>query len=318
MRLALVFPGQGSQKVGMGREWAERSEAARSTFEEADEALGEALSKLCWEGPEEELGLTANTQPAILATSVAIERALVQNEGFELEAVAVAGHSLGEYTALVAAGALPFADAVRLVRRRGELMQRAVPPGVGAMAAILALSAEEVASAVSQAQAAAETGQVVAVANYNAPGQTVIAGHAAAVELACGLARERGARKVSMLDVSAPFHSPLMGPARAGMEPLLAAAPLTDAAVPVVVNVDAEPATAAGVLRDALVRQIDGPVRWVESVERMERDLGVEAFVEIGPGNVLTGMIRRIAENARPIAVGEPAQLDKLRELLGG
>jgi [acyl-carrier-protein] S-malonyltransferase len=317
MKLALVFPGQGSQKVGMGRGWAERSEAARRTFEEADEALGEALSRLCWEGPEEELALTANTQPAILATSVAIERALVQDEGFELAPVAVAGHSLGEYTALVAAGALPFADALRLVRRRGELMQQAVAPGVGAMAAILALSAEQVAAAVAEAQSEAETGQVVAVANYNAPGQTVIAGHAAAVERACELAKRRGAKKATMLAVSAPFHSPLMGPARAGMEPLLAATPLADARVPVVVNVDARPVSAAGELRDALVRQIDGPVRWVESVTRMERDLGVDGFVEIGPGNALTGMIRRIAESARPVAVSEPAQVDKLRELVG-
>ncbi|HMB53574.1 MAG TPA: ACP S-malonyltransferase [Thermoanaerobaculia bacterium] len=316
MKLALVFPGQGAQKVGMGRDWADASPAARRTFEEADRALGEELSKLCWEGPEEELGLTANTQPAILTVSVAVARA-VREAGIDLAPVAVAGHSLGEYSALVAAGALPFADAVQLVRRRGELMQEAVAPGVGAMAAILALDAAEVAAAVSQAQSEAETGQMVAVANYNANGQTVISGHAAAVERAAELARERGARKVTMLDVSAPFHSPLMGPARAGMEPLLAAAPLFDAAVPVVVNIDAEAKIAADDLRDALARQIDGPVRWVESVEHMEREMGVEAFVEMGPGNVLTGMIRRIAEQAKPVAVSEPGHLEKLGELLG-
>jgi [acyl-carrier-protein] S-malonyltransferase len=312
--VALVFPGQGSQKVGMGRDWAERSAAARRTFEEADDALGEALSRLCWEGPEEDLALTANTQPAVLVCSVAIHRALVE-EGVELDPAAVAGHSLGEYTALVAAGALPFADAVRLVRRRGELMQQAVAPGVGAMAAILALGTEEVEAAV--AQAAAELPEeVVTVANLNAPGQTVIAGHAAAVERACELAKEAGAKKATMLAVSAPFHSPLMAPARRGMAPLLAAAPLGDAAVPVVVNVDARAERAAVALRDALERQIDGPVRWVESVEHMEREMGIRRFVEIGPGNVLSGMVRRIVETGQTVSVAEPKNLDKLAAVL--
>jgi len=317
-KIAFVFPGQGAQKVGMGREWAERSAAARRTFEEADEALGEPLSRLCWEGPEEELGLTANTQPAILTASLAALRGLGEEEGLELTAAAVAGHSLGEYSALVAAGALDFADAVRLVRRRGELMQRAVPPGVGAMAAILAMSAEEVAAVVADVAADAADGEVVTVANYNAPGQTVIAGHAAPVARACELARERGAKKATLLDVSAPFHSPLMAPARAGMEPHLAATALGDPRVPVVVNVDARPVTTAAAARDALMRQIDGPVRWVESVEHMERALGIGLFLEIGPGTVLTGTIKRIVSDARTLALGEPKNLDKLRELLAG
>ena len=315
-RIAFVFPGQGSQKVGMGREWAERSAAARRTFEEADAALGEPLSRLCWEGPEEELGLTANTQPAILTASVATLRALGEEEGLALEPAAVAGHSLGEYSALVAAGALDFTEAVVLVRRRGELMQRAVPAGVGAMAAILALSAEEVAAAVAEVAATAAPGEVVCVANYNAPGQTVIAGHAAAVERACEAAKRRGAKKATLLDVSAPFHSPLMAPARDGMAPHLAAAGLTDPRVPVVVNVDARPVTSGEAARDALLRQIDGPVRWVESVELMEREMGIGLFLEIGPGTVLTGMIKRIAAEARTLALGEPKNLDKLRELL--
>ena len=319
--VAFVFPGQGSQKVGMGREWAERSATARRTFEEADQALGESLSKLIWEGPEEELGLTANTQPAILTCSVAVYRAL-EEEGRLPEPVAVAGHSLGEYTALVAAGALDFAEAVTLVRRRGELMQRAVPPGVGAMAAILAMDADDVAAVVDEVSAAADEGEVVTVANYNANGQTVIAGHKAPVGRACELAVERGARKATVLDVSAPFHSPLMAPAREGMTPLLAAADLSAPRVPVVTNVDARPTSEPDRLRDALVRQIDGTVRWVESVQHMERDMGVGLFLEIGPGAVLTGMNKRIVDDAGFLAVGdfkdgEAKNLDKLEAAVG-
>lgn len=316
MRASFVFPGQGAQKVGMGREWAERSAAARRTFEEADEALGESLSTLIWEGPEEELGLTANTQPAILTCSIAVLRSL-EEEGVLPEPVAVAGHSLGEYTALVAAGALDFAAALRLVRRRGELMQQAVPPGVGAMAAILAMSAEDVAAVVEEVSAAAAGDEVVTVANYNANGQTVIAGHRAPVERACELALERGARKATVLDVSAPFHSPLMAPAREGMKPLLAATALGATRVPVVVNVDARPSSDPEVLRDALVRQIDGAVRWVESMEYLEREMGVDLLLEIGPGAVLTGMNRRIVADAGTLSLGdfkdgEPKNLDKL------
>ena len=303
-----VFPGQGSQKVGMGRAWADVSEEARRTFEEDDEVLGFPLSRLCWEGPEEELGLTTNTQPALLATSIAIYRSLLP-QGLFVEPVAMAGHSLGEYSALVAADALSFADALRLVRRRGELMQEAVPVGVGAMAAFIGLDDQAVAALAADAS----EGEVCAVANYNSPGQTVIAGHKAAVDRAVALAKERGARKATLLAVSAPFHSPLMRPAREGMAPLLAATEFRDPQVPVVTNVDAAPVTSGGAAREALVRQIDSPVRWVESVLGMEEAFGVETFVEVGPGNVLTGLTKRIAQSARTTAVTDP---DHLRQLL--
>lgn len=309
-RVAFVFPGQGSQKVGMGRAWAEVSEAARRTFEEADEALGEPLSRLCWEGPEEELGLTVNTQPALLAASTAIHRALAGTPLAGVVAVALAGHSLGEYSALVAAGALPFADALRLVRRRGELMQAAVPVGEGAMAAVLGLDAAAVAEVAREASADQE-GELCAVANLNAPAQTVIAGHRAAVDRAVALARERGAKKATLLPVSAPFHSPLMRPARLGMIEPLREAPFADPRVPVVANVDAAPVATAEAARDALARQIDGPVRWVESVQWMEREAGVDLFLELGPGNVLAGLIRRIVEQATVASLGEPEQVDK-------
>ncbi|HUO86092.1 MAG TPA: ACP S-malonyltransferase [Thermoanaerobaculia bacterium] len=307
-QVAMVFPGQGSQKVGMGRAWAEVSVAARQTFEEADEVLGEPLSRLIWEGPEEELTLTANTQPAILTVSTAIDRALAER-GVDLAPVVVAGHSLGEYSALVAAGAFDFPTALALVRRRGELMQRAVPAGVGAMAAILGLDRETVGAVVAEAAAG---GGVVTVANDNAPGQTVIAGEVEAVERAIALAGDRGARRAARLPVSAPFHSPLMAPARQGMAPHLAAAELRDPEVPVVVNVDARAVTRGEELRDALLRQIDAPVRWVESIELAARDFAVDRFFEIGPGNVLCGLNRRIVDGATTVSLAEPAGLDKL------
>jgi [acyl-carrier-protein] S-malonyltransferase len=319
-RVALVFPGQGSQKVGMGRAWAEASPAARRTFEEADAALGLPLARLCWEGPEEELNLTANTQPALLAVSIAIHRALTAPAppaGFAApwpplpRPVAVAGHSLGEYSALVAAGALDFADALRLVRRRGELMQQAVPVGEGAMAAFLGLDAATVAE-VARDAAAAVQGEVCAVANLNAPGQTVVAGHRRAIERAVALARERGVRKATLLPVSAPFHSPLMRPARLAMAELLAGTALRDPEVPVVTNVDAAPATTGEAARDALIRQIDSPVRWVESVEWMAGRAGVEALLEVGPGGVLSGLNRRIAAGVQAAPLAEPEQLRKL------
>ena len=308
-RIAFVFPGQGSQKVGMGRVWAEASGAARQAFEEADEALGFPLSKLCWEGPEEELNLTANTQPALVAAAIAVHRALGELAP-ELRPVAVAGHSLGEYSALVAAGALGFGEALRLVRRRGQLMQEAVPVGQGAMAAVIGLDAEAIAGIAADAA----QGEVCAPANFNGPGQTVIAGHKGAVDRAVVLAKERGARKATVLAVSAPFHSPLMRPAREGMAPLLAAAEFRDPQVPVVTNVDAAPAATGDAARDALVRQIDSPVRWMESVLRMEKELGVEVFVEVGPGNVLSGLNRRIVEGARATAISDPAHLRQLME----
>jgi [acyl-carrier-protein] S-malonyltransferase len=313
-KVALVFPGQGAQKVGMGRAWADAAEEARRTFEEADEVLGFPLSRLCWEGPEEELGLTTNTQPALLATSIAIYRSLA-GQGLHVEPLGIAGmagHSLGEYSALVAADALDFADALRLVRRRGQLMQEAVPVGVGAMAAFIGLDDQAVATlAADVAQ-----GEVCAVANYNSPGQTVIAGHKGAVDRAVALARERGARKATLLAVSAPFHSPLMRPAREGMIPALAAVAFRAPRVPVVANVDAAPVTTGDAARDALARQIDGPVRWVESVKWMADELGVQMFLEIGSGNVLTGLNRRIATGTVCASLSDPEQLRKL--LAGG
>ncbi|MGD2114978.1 MAG: ACP S-malonyltransferase [Acidobacteriota bacterium] len=303
-RYAFVFPGQGSQKVGMGRDWADAFPASREVFDEADRILGFSLSRLCWEGPEDELTLTANLQPALLTTSVAILRAV---ETTPARPVAVAGHSLGEYSALVAAGALELADALRLVRRRGELMQEAVPVGVGAMAAILALDDETVEGVVEEVAG----DDVLAVANKNAPGQVVLAGHVAAVERAVELAKERGG-KARMVPVSAPFHCPLMEPARRGLEPLLRETRFRDPAVPVVTNVDAAPVETGEAAREALIRQVDGAVRWVESVEWMVDRAGVGAFVEVGPGNVLSGMIRRIRQEPERITLKDPSGLAAL------
>jgi len=295
MSLALLFPGQGSQSVGMGRSLYEASPAARAVFDAADAALGFPLSKLCFEGPEEDLKLTANTQPAILTHSVAAFEDLRARFPERLEGAAfAAGHSLGEYSANVAAGALAFPDAVRLVRERGRFMQEAVPAGVGAMAAIVGLAPAEVDAACREAG----RGEAVSPANYNSPEQTVIAGHAAAVARASEACLARGARRAIALPVSAPFHCALMSPARERMRPLLEAAAFADAGLPVVTNVDAEPVRAAAGLRDALVRQVDSPVRWVESVQRLARE-GVDRGLEIGPGNVLAGLVRRIEKGIR-------------------
>ncbi len=307
---AFVFPGQGAQEVGMGRACAEEFPQAAAIFAAADEALGFDLSGLCWRGPEEDLQLTANTQPAILTASIAIERVL-RAEG--LNPQAVAGHSLGEYSALVSSGALRFEDAVRLVRRRGELMQEAVPVGVGAMAAVLGLDELELRQIV---EAVSESGsEVCAIANLNAPGQTVLAGHRAAVEEAVERASAAGAKRAILLQVSAPFHSPLMAPAREGMEPYLRETEFRDPSVPVVTNVDAQPATRADEVRDALLRQIDQPVRWVESVTFMADSLGIEEFVEIGPGRVLSGLIKRISRATPSTSLSDP---EAVRSFLEG
>ncbi len=303
-QVGYVFPGQGSQTVGMGRDLADAHEVARDVFAEADEALGFSLSELCWQGPEEDLQLTANTQPAILTASVAALRVL-QDAG--QQPAVVAGHSLGEYSALVAAGTLTFADAVRLVRRRGELMQEAVPVGQGAMAAVLGLDDQAVGAVVARCRG----DEVLDVANLNAPGQTVIAGHRAAVERAAEVAQEEGARRAVLLPVSAPFHCALMAPAREGMEPLLAETEFRDATVPVVVNVDAVPVQDGAALRDALVRQIESPVRWVESIEQIVAS-GLTSFVEVGAGGVLRGLIRRIHKGATVLPMGSPDDLEKV------
>ncbi len=306
-----MFPGQGSQSLGMGQAWAAVSPAARRAFEEADEALGMALTELIQEGPEEDLQLTENTQPALLATSVATLRALAD---LGMEPVAVAGHSLGEYSALVAAGSLGFADALRVVRERGRRMQEAVPVGEGAMAAILGLDA----ATVSEVVADLPGDGVCAVANFNAPEQIVIAGHARAVDRAVESLTRKGARRALRLPVSAPFHSPLMAPARAGLAPTLRATSFADPAVPVVVNVDGVAVQAGAEAREALERQVDGPVRWVESVRVLVEDLGAEALVEVGPGKVLCGLARRITPGLRTVSTDTPERRADLEALLQG
>jgi [acyl-carrier-protein] S-malonyltransferase len=309
-KVAFLFPGQGSQYVGMGRDFFDNFAVARRTFEEADDALGFRLSALCFEGPEEQLRLTENTQPAIFAVSIAAARALAERG---VRPSLVAGHSLGEYSANVAAGTMSFADAVRAVRSRGQFMQEAVPAGEGAMAAILGMGADEVARAC--ADAAAETGGVVSAANINSPSQIAISGATAAVERAVALAKERGARKAVMLQVSAPFHCPLMQPAQDRLAALLEALPFADAAVPVVVNVDARLATGAEALRDALVRQVTGTVRWVESMQALIAE-GPEFFLEVGPGKVLSGLLRQIDRERKHAHVQDGATLEQALEQL--
>jgi [acyl-carrier-protein] S-malonyltransferase len=302
MSLAFLFPGQGSQYVGMGQALAEAHPESRAVFDEADSALGFPLSRLCFEGPEEELKLTANTQPAILATSIAAFRALAARGP---RPDWVAGHSLGEYSALVAAGTLSLSDAVVAVRRRGRYMQEAVPVGQGAMAAILGLDL----AAIEKACAEAAAGEVVAPANINSPGQVVIAGHAAAVERASALCKAAGAKRAVPLPVSAPFHCALMRPAQDRLEKDLSAIVFLDPDPPLVNNVDARPVRSAAECREGLVRQVSAPVRWQESVEQLLK-AGVSTFVEVGPGSVLVGLVRKIAKEARVANVEDPEGLE--------
>ncbi len=311
--IAFVFPGQGSQKVGMGKALAESFPICRDTFAEADAALGEPLSALCFGGPEDRLTLTENTQPAILTMSTAVAR-LVESRG--VRASIAAGHSLGEYSAHVAAGTVSFADALRTVKRRGQYMQEAVPVGEGAMAAILGLDAEQVRIACDEA-AADEPGTIVAPANMNAPGQVVIAGTARAVARAADRAKQRGAKRAIPLPVSAPFHCALMKPAQDRLEPHLRALATKDPAMPVVANVDAEPKTTAAASIDALVRQVSSPVRWEEVVRRLIAE-GATTFVELGPGTVLAGLIKKIDRGVAVFSVEDSAGLDALVAAVGG
>jgi [acyl-carrier-protein] S-malonyltransferase len=307
-KLAFLFPGQASQYPGMGRELAANHAAARTVFEEADRALGFSISDLCFNGSEEALKLTANTQPAILTVSVATYQVLAENG---VEPAFVAGHSLGEFSALVAAGGLEFSDAVRLVRRRGEYMQSAVPEGVGAMAAILGLAPAQVAGICRQAA----DGQVVAPANLNSPEQTVISGHAEAVKRAVELASAGGAKRAVMLPVSAPFHSSLMKPAAERLEVDLRATTFHTLRVPLVNNADAELTTSGDEAREALVRQVTLPVRWEESVRELI-DQGVNTFVEVGPGRVLTGLLRQIDRSIHVFNVEDEKSLRSTLERL--
>jgi [acyl-carrier-protein] S-malonyltransferase len=299
-KVAFVFPGQGSQKVGMGRDAFEASDAARKVFQESDEALGESLSQLCFDGPEEDLKLTSNTQPAVLTASIAILRAL--DAPFDV----VAGHSLGEYSAHVAAGTLPLRDAVRLVRKRGEYMQEAVPYGQGSMAAVLKADRGLV------ERICAEVPGLVEAVNFNSPEQIVIAGETSAVGEAGTKLKAAGAR-ASTLPVSAPFHSSLMEPAEARLRADIERAAFSDPNVPVYVNVDAKPIRDSAAARDALIRQVSRPVLWEESVRKMIDD-GVSLFVEVGPGRVLSGLLARIDKRAGRVSVQGPSDFAAARD----
>ncbi len=316
MSRAFIFPGQGAQQVGMGRELAEAFPAAKAVFEEVDEALGEKLSTLIWEGDQETLTLTENAQPALMATSLAAAKAL-ESEGVRVaDAAFVAGHSLGEYSALAAAGALTIADTARLLRIRGRAMQEAVPVGIGAMAAILGLDIEtvEAVAAAAVSQLCSETGEslVCEVANDNDPSQVVVSGHKAAVERACVIAKERGAKRAVMLPVSAPFHCALMQPAAEAMARALAEVSIERPVVPLVANVSACPVTDPATIRSLLVEQVTGRVRWRESVMFMAGE-GVDEFIETGAGKALCGMIRRIAREAACRPAGKPEDIAALK-----
>ncbi len=298
---AFIFPGQGSQYPGMGQQAAEAFDEARQVFAEADEALGFPLSQLCFSGSQEELALTEKTQPAVLTTSIALYRVL-ESRGEQPDFVA--GHSLGEYSALVAAGSLSFQDAVRLVHQRGRLMQEAVPVGEGAMSAILGLQLDEVEEICRQAA----QGEVVSPANVNAPTQIVIAGHQNAVARAGNLARERGARRVLSLAVSAPFHCPLMKPAEIRLAELLRQTPLGELRAPMVNNVEARMVTSGEEARSGLVRQVSSAVLWTSCVQALV-EAGVSRFVEVGPGKVLSGLVRKIAPSVETTNIENLEQL---------
>jgi len=308
--LAFLFPGQGAQAAGMGKALAEQFPVAAQVFAEADAVLGFKLSALCFDGPNDALMLTANAQPAIVATSIAALRVLEQETG--LRPAYVAGHSLGEYSALVAAGALTVADALRVVRERGRLMQEAVPVGVGAMAALFGLSAD----AVAQVCAEAAQGEVVSPANLNGGEQIVVAGHAGAVRRAVAAAKAHGAKRAVELTVSAPFHCALMSPAAEGLARVLETVPVGPLRVAVLANVTAEVNQEPRQVKDLLVRQVTAPVRWEESMQRMQA-LGCEAAIEISPGRVLAGLLKRIVPGMSCVSFSEPSALEEIRRVAG-
>ena len=313
---AFIFPGQGSQFVGMGRDLAAAFAPAREVFGEVDEVLKQKLSKLMFEGPAEDLILTENTQPALMAMSLAVLRVMENEGGFKLEdkAVLVAGHSLGEYSALAAAGSFGTAEAARLLRLRGTAMQRAVPTGEGAMAALIGADLEQAAALCRRAavlvhEDGTEEEQVVAAANDNGGGQVVISGHRAAVERAVALAKAQGVKRAMLLPVSAPFHCTLMAPAADAMRDALGAADLRAPVVPVIANVTAERAVDPGEIRDLLVQQVTGTVRWRECVLSAVA-MGVDSFIELGAGKVLSGLVRRIVPDAAAAAAGTPGEIE--------
>lgn len=308
MKKAVVFPGQGSQVVGMGKELAAAFPVAKEVFQEVDDALSQKLSFIMFEGPEADLTLTENAQPAIMASSIAILRVMERQMGFSIKDTAsfVAGHSLGEYTALCAAGSIPLAETARLLKLRGQAMQRAVPKGQGAMAAILGLEMDAVEALVVEAGV---SGEVVAVANDNSPGQVVISGSAAGIEKASEIAKAKGAKRAVLLPVSAPFHCPLMQPAAEEMKAALARTVIQPPVVPLIANVTARDVSDTEVIRDLLVQQVCGRVRWRESVSYLHTQ-GVSQLIEIGVGKVLTGLAKRIEKEMDAICIASPSDLD--------
>lgn len=306
-KTAFIFPGQGSQSIGMGKEFFENFPVARRLFEEADDRLHFSISSLCFQGPEKALRLTENTQPAILTTSVAALRVLESENG--ITPALTAGHSLGEYSALVASGAFAFADAVQIVRLRGKFMQEAVPVGEGAMAAVLGMEREEIETLCEEVS----LGEVLSPANFNCPGQIVVAGHTKAVQRVVEKINERGKRAV-LLPVSAPFHSPLMEPAGNRLQNELEKVPVSNLRVPVVTNVEAEVNTSKERVKELLIKQVSHPVRWEESMRRMVQE-GIERVIEIGPGKVLTGLMRRIDDGIEAVNLADIQSLKKLQSL---
>lgn len=307
MARCFVFPGQGSQSVGMGLALAEAFPAAREVFEEVDDAVGRRLSKLMWEGPAEDLNLTANTQPSLMAHSMAMLRVLEKECGLDIaDALYVAGHSLGEYSALCAARAITLADTARLLRIRGEAMQAAVPPGAGAMAALIGIDIDGAEKAIAET---ASVKGVCEIANDNAPGQVVVSGDKARVEAVIEASKKHGAKIAKLLAVSAPFHSSLMAPAASKMADALGKTKIKAPAAPIIANVTAREVSTPDGIRDLLVKQVTGRVRWTESVAQMAQG-GGDKFIEIGAGKVLAGLIKRIAKDSSQISIGEPADID--------